>query len=232
MGFLSKQPLRRGTWLTVAAVAIVLLAYNLRGRGEVPDIPSGAIWNSDVPRDLDAKYAHGWPLLFLERPCWDIAAVGTGGGAEVVVLASRWTLVSSMPLFAWDPPLWHFSGVNLVLNFLFLLVIAFSTGYATERWLQERSQSQGLETDSRRPIQFTLRSILALTVIVAVMFGILQMDPSLWSSPLDFVVWLLSAFIGFGVLCTLYTVASVSVRIMRRLLGGSVDSQPQRGDSQ
>jgi len=217
MGFFSKRPLRRGTRLIVAAVAIVSLAYNIRGRGEVPDLPSGAyIWTSDVPRQhLGAMYAHGWPLMFSERSCWNVATVATGG-TEAIEPASRWTLVSRGPRCG--PRLPYFNGLNVLLNVLFLLVIAFSTGYAAERWLGKRSKSQSLETDSPGPIQFTLGSIMELTVNVAVMFGILRIEPSLWSTPLDFVVWLLSAFIGFGVLCTLYTVASVSARMMRRLL--------------
>ena len=69
--------LRLGTWLTVIAVAIALAVYNLRGRGEPPELRGRQGWyqqpgdvEADWPAHFEAEYDYGWPLTYGRFPCY------------------------------------------------------------------------------------------------------------------------------------------------------------------
>jgi len=114
------------------------------------------------------------------------------------------------------PPRWQITSldpIGALVNFAFLLVLGFSVGYVVERWIRKREATPRAEGKPREPLQFTLKHLLSLTVIVSVMFGVLATKPSLWS---NVVMWLFAALVGFGVLCVLIAIVDLGRWVMGR----------------
>ncbi len=207
----------------MSSVAVVLGIYNLRGHGELPEKPA-LMWRSygspdtlkaDWPKHFEAKYQYGWPLAYTQLPCYlmDVSEIAP---QYYMFPASRW-LPRSTSSRGFDrlmaAAVNEFSTALSVLDVLLALLTVVSTGYWSERWLRNRDGRTS--TGQSASLQFGLRSMLHLSAIVAVMFGMLHADPSLWDSALGAFIWLLSGVLGFGVVCAICTAAAIGGGLVR-----------------
>ena len=124
----------------------------------------------------------------LQALLWFSLLTGSLGGA--LWLSSTVLSVPQQPS-VWLPAL---QGV-----FIWLLSISAVVGatYAIG-WIRRQA----------RPSQWYLRAVVALSVIGGVMTAAVFSDTSLLRFPFGNLVWLLSVFLGWGILCTLSFVAS------------------------
>jgi len=186
-------------WGAVGAVVLVTIAYNVRARGRATRNSPGYSYY------VDAEFAIGWPWAYSEHSC-SVPGDPYSPMGYIVEPGSRWPPNYRCLSSSLQP---SFNAATFLLDVLALLALAFSTRYVLRPWIDERASRAAGRADSQRPIQFRLKDLLGLTVVVAVMFSIAKADPSLWSTRGDFVVWLLSAFIGLGVWCTLIVAVDV-----------------------
>ena len=103
-------------------------------------------------------------------------------------------------------------------NMAMAVLILVCTGNATEHLLDRRTDPS--RSDPRNPRQFSLQMLFHFSVIVAVMCAAGVRDPGLGRSGLESLVWLLSAVLGFGVVCTVCTLAALAMGLYRRIRPG------------
>lgn len=179
-------------WFLLCCVAAAMVVCNMRGNDE-----SGSKWK------------HGWPLTYLEQarsygpvdpycyPCCYCYCYGWYHEAP------RWVRFGELDARV----LLKFHTTVLLFNVFTALVILGCTSYAIARWFRGRT---GI-----RPLQFSLRTLLLMPVLLAVTMACLHAATGLQrdrlkafvtsADTIDTIVWLLATgFLWFGIGCTAY----------------------------
>lgn len=172
-------------------VALALVVSNIRGcdRARRPTAAEYAPW------------VHGWPLTWLRRNWVAIIAERGTGSSNVTyspVGSRRWLSVSQS---TWSG-VYEFDWEALLLDALIAAVITTATVHTTHRWL----------VTPRRRLQFSIRTLLLMPVVVAAVFA-------LWHPVANLLELSLLVAILFGVICT----CSSGLGIATNLLAGLED---------
>ena len=219
------------TCFTVVSVIAAVVVFNVRGRGDAP----WPIWSigwgglndpqSVEARQFDfqnARWEHGWPITYLERNCY---SYGVFKGVAQYTRRPQWCwLPNALGMTAGEGDVF-FNDALLWCDALIGLLVVAATGLVTDRLVKSRRDA--LAKSASKPLQFGLRTLLLLVVVVAVMSAAAHADPSLWRSVGGVLIWLLSALLGYGVACLICVVALGAAGIARILRARRPSGQQQ-----
>ena len=156
-----------------------------------------------APRELH-QWRHGWPFAFLWRQrnvrVTDETEYWSYGIEDHRGTWSRWLRPDTAVYVAPG----GFCQTTLLVDIAVGVLIVVSTGYTMERSRARRRQ-------------FSLRTLLLLPVIVAVMFAAAWIDPTLRDFPDCILAWPLLGVVWFGVGCTVCAGGLLVVRALGRL---------------
>ncbi len=149
---------------------------------------------------------HGWPFTWLRRPVidspffpsWDAVMEATGRYSPPPRRRWPWEIPNTPGAKFTVKP------IGLFLDLLTAGCILAASAYCVHRWRRLHSKR----------LQFSLRTLLLLPVVVAVLFGIGQSIPGLTDTWVHVVDALVVVILIFGIGCTLWMAGRICFTLM------------------